>query len=249
MDVHKCNFYAFVARDRAEFERYLHTGHGFKPLRLKGVDILWKCKNETVVLVMSEVAKPNKPEEISMLCNYVAAAIIRVHNGEPNGKDIHNKLIERECVSIFVHWGGGGWDEHEMTAQEALKNSAYSKWSVFAISSTRTNIGMEPGRIPDSKEALADIVHRCKDALSDKILMCLAAGSFPNETGDVKKIEERLKRLRNRLLLSSLKTDKKRKMIEEIQRTENAIKSKNVDELKKIVPFLVKILNKEVFNG
>ena len=249
MDVDKCNFYAFVARDRAEFARYSRAGHGAKTFRLKGVDILWKCKNETVVLVLSEVAKPNTPEEISMLCNYVAAAIIRAHDGEPNGKDIQKKLIERECVSVFVHWGGGRWEKHESTAQEALKNSAYTKWSVFAISSTRTNIGMEPGRIPDSEEALADIVHRCKDALSDKILMCLAAGSFPTETGDVEKIEERLKRLRDRMLLSSLKTDKKRKMIEEIQRTENAIKSKNLDELKRIVPFLAKILNKEVFNG
>ena len=248
MDVDKCNFYAFVARDRVEFERYSRAGHGFKTLRVKGVDILWKCKNETVVLVLSEVAKPNKPEEISMLCNYVAAAIILAHDGEPNGKDIHKKLIERECVSVFVHWGGGRWDKHESTAQEALKNGAYKNWSVFAISSTRTDIVVEPGRIPDSEEALEDIVYRCKDAASDKILTHLAAQGSLNEE-DKKIVEERLVRLKNRLLLSSIKYDIKRMRLEEIQRAMQAIKSGDKGGMDKAAPFFAKILNKEVFNG
>ena len=258
MNVHKCNFYVFVARDCDEFGKYLGTGLGFKSFRLKGVDVLWRQKNETVVLVLSEVAKPTTPDEMSMLCNYVAAAIIFLDDGERKVQDVLLKLIERECVSIFVHWGGDEWLKHEETAQAALKNSEYGKWSVFAISSTRTTIGMEPGRIPGSKEALEDIVYRCKDAATDQTLTHLAADKVDSALGKCiaelpeakkEKVRERLKRLKNRLLLSSLKSDKKRKTMEEIQRSENAIRSENVEELKKVAPFLAKILNKEVLNG
>lgn len=245
MDVHKCNFYVFVARDRDEFERYSRFGYGFKSLRLKDVDILWKQKNETVVFVLSEVAKPEKPEGISTLCNHVSAAIL---DGNKHLVEDFYKLTNRECVSIFVHWGGDDWEKMEVTAQNALKNSAYTNWSVFAISSTRTDIGVEPGRIPDSKEALEDIVYRCKDAASDEILTHLAAQSLLNER-DKKIVEERLVRLKNRLLLSSIKYDKKRMMLKEIQQALQAIKSGDKDGLDKAAPFFAKILNKEVFNG
>lgn len=258
MNVHKCNFYVFVARDRDEFGKYLGTGLGFKSFRLKGVDILWRQKNETAVLVLSEVAKPEKPDEVLTLCNYVAAAIIFLHDGEREAQGILPKLTERECVSIFVHWGGDEWLKCEEAAQAALKNSEYGKWFVFAISSTRTTIGMEPGRIPDSKDVLEDVVHRCKDAATDQTLTHLAADKGDSALGKCfaelteakkEKVRERLKRLKNRLLLSSLKSDKKRRTMEEIQRAENAIKSENVEELKKAAPFLAKVLNKEVFNG
>lgn len=245
MDVYKCNFYVFVARDRAEFERYSRFGYGFKSLRLRDVDILWKRKNETVVFVLSEVAKPEKPEGISTLCNYVSAAIL---DGNKHLVEDFCKLTNRECVSIFVHWGVDDWEKMEVTAQNALKNSAYTNWSVFAISSKRTDLGVEPGRIPDSKEALEDIVYRCKDAASDEILTHLAAQSLLNER-DKKIVEERLVRLKNRLLLSSIKYDKKRMMQKEIQQALQAIKSGDKDGLDKAAPFFAKILNKEVFNG
>lgn len=248
MDVKTCTFYVFVARDRDEFGKYSLPARGFKSFRMKGVDVLWKRKDTTVVLVLSCVAKRN-PTEVTTLCHYVAAVIISLGGSEGEVETIHKELTERDSVSIFVHWGGDGWGVHEETAQEALKNGAYKNWSVFAISSTRTDIGVEPGRIPDSKEALEDIVYRCKDAATDQILMHLAMGSSPTGKDYKEKIEERLKRLKSRLLLSSLKTDKKRKVLEEIQQAIKAIESEQEAELKKVAPFLAKILSKEVFHG
>lgn len=246
MDVKTCTFYVFVARDRDEFGKYSLPARGFKSFRMKGVDVLWKRKDTTVVLVLSCVAKRN-PTEATALCHYVAAAIISLGGSENEVETIHKELTERDSVSIFVHWGGDGWGVHEETAQEALKNGAYKNWSVFAISSTRTDIGVEPGRIPDSEEALEDIVYRCKDAASDKILTHLAAQGSLNEE-DKKIVEERLVRLKNRLLLSNLKTDKKRKMLEEVERTKKVVGGSG-EELKNVASFLAKILDKEVFNG
>lgn len=244
MDISSSRFYVFVARDGDEFKRYSSSLHGVKGINIKGVECHCKKYGDAIAVVLSEEAK-HKSEEVEKVCHVVAATIISLSE---NGNDVNRafeKLDSKDKVAIFIHWGGQGWQEMERVAQEALKKSAYNKWEVFALSSERTDLGFVPGTAPSTKEVLEELVYNCEDAPSDEALTRWVIGGAGC---DFEVIEKRLERLKNRLLLSCLKSNKKEQSLWEVQKVLRSIRNRETMP-RESAPFLAKILNREVFHG
>lgn len=247
MDFKEDKFYIFVARDREEFKRYSTVMGSAKPFAIKDVSGCYRQNGNYVTLVLSEAAK-YEPDKVDRICNYAASSIIFLSKSDDNVKDIYPKLTDPEDkVVIFVHWGGDGWKDKEKIAQQRLKDSAYCKWSIFALSSRRTNIGFMPGGAPPSGSELDVVVHNCKDAQSDKILAKWALGAIP-AGDDWTQLEDRFTRLKNRIICSSLNEDAKKNKLKDIQIILDIIKKQDATQASG-PKFLAKVLNKEVFNG